>query len=165
MAYRKIKFSSPVEFESLGRNGYIKTTGVDISTIGENDVWFEPINSKGNVSDSARVVVSVSDLDQIIKFLTDIRNGHLATYAQAEVLANWLEANRKVTGWLHGYPLGAAYIRPSEVKGAKRDGRQAYVDLDKEAARQVPQFAGKDHNEIREFLIENFPDLIKETAA
>lgn len=74
------------------------------------------------------------------------------TDEQAELVTKWLEANSKAPGWLDGYALGASYIDTRAKAGAKRDGRQAYVDLDHEIAEKVPELRGYASYDIREYL-------------
>lgn len=81
---------------------------------------------------------------------------------QANYLANWLEANASVPGWLDSYPLGQSYIDLRARKNAKRDGRQAYVNLDHETARFVPQCRGKRAAEIRDILSQTFPEFLSQ---
>jgi hypothetical protein len=71
---------------------------------------------------------------------------------QISLLKSWLSANKTVPGWLDGYPLGTSYIDTRAAKGSKRDGRAAYVKLDHQVAREVPQFRGMLADEIESIL-------------
>lgn len=73
------------------------------------------------------------------------------TDEQAVRVEAWLEANAKAPGWLDGYALGGAYIDPRSGRSAIKE-RRAYVRIDDETARAVPQLRGKGANDIREFI-------------
>lgn len=69
---KEIRFLKPPRHDSWGRNGFITTTGVEITSLGEPiedrdaTVLFAPISSKGLPATSCRVSVARAALPRVI---------------------------------------------------------------------------------------------------
>lgn len=79
-----ITFGRRTYFESKGRNGFVATTGVSLTRIGRSGeaddcVFIEPINSRGHLSDAARVVVAFDALPEVIKTLQELAGSEVDT--------------------------------------------------------------------------------------
>jgi hypothetical protein len=74
----RILFKHKTGFDSKGRNGFINTHGVEITRLGmsnepEDTVWFEPITSRGAISEACRVVISFDAIDEVIESLQQLK--------------------------------------------------------------------------------------------
>ncbi len=75
---KQIRFEKPPRHDSWGRNGFITTTGLEISSLGEPvedrdaTVLFAPITSKGLATSSCRVCVAAAALPRVIAALQSL---------------------------------------------------------------------------------------------
>lgn len=83
--HRKISFPS-AEYMTLGRNGYTKSCGIEVSQIGQ-EVFLEPVNSKGDIG-RARLVVPMSHVRELRDALSAmLGEGEYATLGECEAPA------------------------------------------------------------------------------
>lgn len=74
--YRKIQFPA-TSFRNFGRNRFTKSCGIELSvmhTEGADEVFIEPINSNGKVS-NARLVVPMTHLEALRDAIDELLEG------------------------------------------------------------------------------------------
>jgi hypothetical protein len=68
----RIAFDQPTRFSSLGRNGHIKTHGIEVTDMG-NGEWAEiqivPVTSRGKPTESCRLSIRKDALPALIDVL------------------------------------------------------------------------------------------------
>lgn len=65
-----LQFGEQTAFDSKGRNGFVFTTGVEISSVRHsNTVFLFPINSRGQVSEACRLAIHRDAIDDLITAL------------------------------------------------------------------------------------------------
>lgn len=69
----RLSFQTAPEYESCGRNGYLKTSGLEVDLVG-SDVLLHAVTSRGEVSEKTRIVLPVAEIDQ---FVTVLRSAKL----------------------------------------------------------------------------------------
>jgi hypothetical protein len=69
----RIRFDR-TKFDSKGRNGYIGTTGINVVDLGE-ELFFEPITTRGVNSEACRIVLPKSATTVLIEALKEIAPG------------------------------------------------------------------------------------------
>jgi hypothetical protein len=84
----------------------------------------------------------------MLKKLEDVN----ITDDQAEIIQEWIDANKKVPGGIGDYPLGHSYIDSRANGGRGITERRSYVKLDHEVAMKVPELRNCHVNDIREFM-------------
>ena len=67
----RIMFGKPPRFNNLGRNGYSWSHGVEITAIPPDEVYIEPINSRGDVT-QCRIVIDRAAVPELIKVLQQL---------------------------------------------------------------------------------------------
>ena len=63
------------KFDSKGRNGYIGTTGINVISLGE-ELFLEPITSRGVNSEACRIVLPKSAISTLIEALKEFAPAH-----------------------------------------------------------------------------------------
>ena len=70
----RIVYPTFTEFDSKGRSGFIRTTGVEVRDLGGSDsIVLEPITSRGATSEACRIILHRSSLDRVIEALQSIK--------------------------------------------------------------------------------------------
>ena len=77
---KTVKFAKPTHRDSVGRNRYVKTTGLEIYDSGDprdepdrdGSICLCPINSRDKVTESCRVSIARSALPEVIAALQEI---------------------------------------------------------------------------------------------
>jgi hypothetical protein len=69
----RIRFDR-TKFDSKGRNGYIGTTGINVVSLGE-ELFLEPITTRGVNSEACRIVLPKSAISTLIKALEEFAPG------------------------------------------------------------------------------------------
>jgi hypothetical protein len=71
-----VTFKKRPRFESKGRNGFIRTTGVSVLAYGgegdeheDRTVTLEPVNSRGDVSGACRLALALNDVPAVVDAL------------------------------------------------------------------------------------------------
>ena len=67
---KRIRFDR-TKFDSKGRNGYIGTTGINVVAL-DDEVFLEPITSRGIHSEACRIVLPQSAITSLIAALEEI---------------------------------------------------------------------------------------------
>lgn len=74
-----VKFDMPPDFDSCGRNGYVITIGVEITSLSpavnidrDATLFLHPINSRGTATKNCRVAIARSALPRVIATLQQI---------------------------------------------------------------------------------------------
>jgi hypothetical protein len=67
---KSIRFDR-TKFDSKGRNGYVGTTGINVVDLGD-ELFFEPITTRGINSEACRIVVPKSAITTLINALDEI---------------------------------------------------------------------------------------------
>ena len=77
--HKIVTFKKRPRFESRGRNGFIRTTGVSVLAYGghgdeheDRTVTLEPINSHGDVSGACRLALALNDIPAVIDALQEV---------------------------------------------------------------------------------------------
>jgi hypothetical protein len=69
----RIRFDR-TKFDGKGRNGYIGTTGINVVDLGE-ELFLEPITTRGVNSEACRIVLPKSAITVLIKALEEFAPG------------------------------------------------------------------------------------------
>ncbi len=67
---KSIRFDR-TKFDSKGRNGYIGTTGINVVDLGD-ELFLEPITTRGINSEACRIVVPKSAITTLINALEEV---------------------------------------------------------------------------------------------
>lgn len=67
-----IRFKVPPRFDHKGRNGYLKAGGVVVTDVG-GEIFIEPLNGRGDLSEAARLVVPKEHLPDLIAALEALK--------------------------------------------------------------------------------------------
>ena len=77
--HKIVTFKKRPRFESKGRNGFIRTTGVSVLAYGgegdgheDRTVTREPINSRGDISDACRLALALNDVPAVVDALQEV---------------------------------------------------------------------------------------------
>jgi len=63
-----IKYTSPNQMVAVGRNGYVKQSGIEVGKL-KDRITLYAVNSKGQVSPSARLEIPIEDIPLFINQL------------------------------------------------------------------------------------------------
>jgi hypothetical protein len=93
--HKIVTFRKRPRFESKGRNGFIRTTGVSVLAYGgqgdeheDRTVTLEPINSRGDVSDACRLALALNDVPAVIDALQEVYRAATREQSLDEIMAH-----------------------------------------------------------------------------
>ncbi len=122
---RQVEYGKQCRIESLGRNRYIKTTGLDIVTQADELLLF-PLNARGARTDSCRIVVPMTAAPEIADALITA-----ATPTLHDQLGFWPQPSqrRALLGILAAYDDDESPDYDDRLEAAMALARRAVGDL------------------------------------
>lgn len=95
----RIIYPRPTYFDSKGRNGFLRTTGIAVTDIGKIDpddpageIQLRPVNSRGEVSEACQIALRKEAIPRLIEVLQAYTKATLKERLLAEraLLQKWL---------------------------------------------------------------------------
>jgi hypothetical protein len=121
--YRQIIFAHEPDFESLGRNGYIRTLGCSITTMGDHRpdgptaILLEPISSKNQIGRGSIALDPDAAGEMAVTFMEIFVQG-ASPQVKADLLA-------RLTAVCEGQPDPVRAVEEAERQAAHEAARQA----------------------------------------